>query len=62
MKRFALIPALVPAFLLALAASPAFAKAGQFDVYTDGAKAGQFDVFTDGMRGQFDVFTDGAAR
>lgn len=46
MKRLALVPAL----FLALLATPAFAKSGQFD------------VFTDGMKAKFDVFTDGAAR
>ncbi|WP_191002260.1 MULTISPECIES: hypothetical protein [Cupriavidus] len=49
MKRLALVPALL-ALVAALFTAPAFAKAGQFD------------VFTDGMKAKFDVFTDGASR
>ncbi|CAG9182372.1 hypothetical protein CURE108131_08235 [Cupriavidus respiraculi] len=55
-----------------LVAAPAFAKAGKFDpfldgaraetsVYSNGGKIGQFDVFTDGAKvGKFDPYTDGA--
>ena len=54
-RQFALIAALT----VALSAAPAFAKAGKFDTYTDGAKSGKFDTYTDGAKG-FDVYSDGA--
>ena len=53
--------ALIAAMTVALSAAPAFAKAGKFDPYTDGAKASKFDTFTDGAKaGKFDTFSDGA--
>ncbi|NSX03822.1 hypothetical protein [Cupriavidus gilardii] len=59
-SRFALTAA-ATALVATLTAAPAFAKAGKFDPYTDGARTGQFDVFSEGARqGQFDVFTEGA--
>lgn len=46
----------------ALSAAPAFAKAGKFDPYADGAKAGsKYDVYSDGAKaGKYDVYSDGA--
>lgn len=46
----------------ALSAAPAFAKAGKFDTYADGAKAGsKYDVYSDGAKaGKYDVYSDGA--
>ncbi|MEN7528120.1 hypothetical protein [Cupriavidus sp. DL-D2] len=53
--------ALIVAVTAALSAAPAFAKAGKFDPYTDGAKATKFDPYTDGAKmGKFDPYTDGA--
>lgn len=57
--RYALIA--VATLAAALSATPAFAKASKFDVYSDGAKASKFDAFTDGARsGKFDTFAEGA--
>ncbi|WER45973.1 hypothetical protein CupriaWKF_17160 [Cupriavidus sp. WKF15] len=45
----------------ALSAAPAFAKAGKYDVYSDGAKAAKYDVYSDGAKsGKFDTYSDGA--
>ena len=67
--------ALIAAAVVALSAAPAFAKAGKFDPYTDGARtlagldrsgvsaepARSFDPYTDGARvGKADPYTDGA--
>jgi hypothetical protein len=70
--RIALLTA-AAAVAATLSAAPAFAKAGKFDPFTDGArvaetsvysnggKIGQADPYTDGAKiGEFDVFTDGA--
>jgi hypothetical protein len=53
--------ALIAALTVALSAAPAFAKAGKFDTFSDGARASKFDPYTDGAKaGKFDTYTDGA--
>lgn len=59
-QRFVLIAATV-ALTGALFAAFALAKAGEFNVHTDGARAGKFDTYTDGARAdKFETFPDGA--
>ncbi|KJK23997.1 hypothetical protein UB46_13435 [Burkholderiaceae bacterium 16] len=59
-QRFVLIAATV-ALTGALSAAFALAKAGEFDVRTDGARAVSSDTYADGTRADtFETFPDGA--